>query len=340
MENFDWKWENVIVTGGAGFIGSHLVDLLIERKMMESGVCVDPPLIIDNLSRGKLNNVDVRANMFYANMEEGIVRHLDTCGSILFHLAAKVTGIQYNMFNHLDMMNSNLCINTNLSRLLMEHKPKFLVWVSTACVYPHDAPVPTPESSVTVCDPEPTNFGYGVAKWVGEQQARYLAEEYGIPTLVVRFFNAFGPRDYYDNETSHVAPALIRRVMEGDNPLAVWGSGNQTRSLVDARDIAKCLVLLVERLVGDESFQFDVVNIGHKTEVSIRELALTIARVAGKRDVRVTFDTSRPDGYERRAADTTKLISLIGTCPDTPLVDTLSDMVEDYIRQKEEGLIS
>lgn len=344
MAEFNWKTERVAVTGGAGFIGSHLVDRIVALKTTDYGVCVNPPVVVDNFSRGVVSNVHYCAKINNVDLAEKPPSCNCVNAAVVFHLAAKVTGIHYNMSHHLDMMNSNLRINTNLSQTLRLSHPKFLVWVSTACVYPSNAQVPTPESAAAVCNPEPTNFGYGVAKWVGEQQAYYLSQEYGIPTLVVRFFNAFGPRDYYDRETSHVAPALIRRVMEGDDPLVVWGSGDQTRALVDARDIAKCLTALVERLIVDENFKFGEVNIGHASEVSIRELANTITdRVAValcQCKPGIVFDTSKPDGYSRRAADTSKLHDLIGFIPSTPLVETIDDMLVDYVRQKGEGLIS
>lgn len=248
---------------------------------------------------------------------------------VVFHLAAKVTGIEYNRFHHLDMMQRNLAINWAVTEKVRDYNPHLYVFVSTACVYPHDAPVPTPESCAEVCDCERSNHGYGIAKWVGEQQARYLALELGIPTLIVRFFNAFGPNDYYDEETSHVAPALIRRVLEGEDPLVVWGTGNQTRALVDCRDIAKALMLLGEKAEFTSDHPLLVANIGHKREVSIRELAETICRLAGK-SPRIVFDDSRPDGYPRRAADTWLLENLLGWVPDTPLEVTLADMIAEY----------
>lgn len=315
----------IIVTGGAGFIGSHLVERLLRQG--------HDVLVVDNLWRGRIDNLPPQVPIFPIDLENN--SPLTLPADVIFHLAAKVTGIHYNRLHQFDMMQRNLAINWKVAEWVANVRPSLYVYVSTACVYPHDAPVPTPESCGDVCNPEPTNFGYGVAKWVGEQQARFIHREYGVPTLVVRFFNAFGPRDYYDWATSHVAPALIRRVMEGQDPVEIWGSGNQSRALVDARDIAEALV----RLMGcPAAHNAEPVNIGHRHEVTIRELFEAICKVSG-RHPHPNFRLDMPEGYPRRAADTTRLKELVGWVPGTPLETTLADMVQDYQRQVEQGTI-
>lgn len=254
---------------------------------------------------------------------------------VVWHLAAKVTGIEYNRHHHYDMLRTNLMINYNVIESVRKQRPKLFVYISTACVYAHDAPVPTPESAGDIGNPEPTNHGYGVAKWLGEQMVKHLYREHQIPCLIVRFFNAFGPRDYYDTATSHVVPALIRRVMEGENPVTVWGSGKQKRVFVDSRDIVKALLKLHDYMLTPQTLYEGkypyplIVNIGHEREVSIADLVDKIIDTCGK-DVGFVFDTSKPDGYARRAADTTLLKRLIGWVPDTPLDKTLEEMVREF----------
>jgi len=323
--------ERVLVTGGAGFIGSHLVDALTERNTEIT--------VIDNFSRGSHANiaqametgrVKVRQeNLAY--QKPAILPGMDC----VFHLAAKVTGIEYNRGHHYEMLMTNLAITGGVVESVKAAKPKLFVYVSTACVYPHDAPVPTSESAGDVGNPEPTNHGYGVAKWTGEQMVKHLHREHGIPSIIVRFFNAFGPRDYYDEETSHVAPALIRRVLEGENPVTVWGTGRQTRVLVDARDIARVLVLLMDKHLGYELLRWPdrpvTVNIGHDRDMSIRRLVHEIISLSGREgQIDVAYDKSKPDGYPRRAADVSLLKQLVGWVPDTPLHVTLKDMIEEY----------
>lgn len=322
----DWKGKRVAVTGAAGMIGSQVC-----RRLVEAGAYVTG---LDNYERGRF-----RCQGSSLWIHERDVANPGTCldffegADVVFHLAAKVTGIQYNRDHSLEMMQRNLEINWAVTEAVKLTVPDLYVFVSTACVYPHDAPVPTPESAGEVGNPEPTNWGYGVAKWVGEQQAKYLAKERGVQTLIVRFYNAFGPGDYYDEATSHVAPALIRRVLDGESPLTVWGSGNQTRVLVDCRDIAKALVMLAEPIVLQDEIFYQghaTVNIGHQCEISIGELARTIAALCGRPETPIVFDTSKPDGYARRAPVTTRLESLIGWVPDTPLEVTLRDMIDEY----------
>ena len=319
--------KNLLVTGGAGFIGSHLVDALVAKGHNVR--------IVDNFSRGCHANI---AGAMATGQVVVAQHNLENQGlpiwpgDIVFHLAAKVTGIEYNRGHHYDMLMTNLNITSNVVQSVARGKPDLFVYVSTACVYPHDAPVPTPESAGDVGNPEPTNHGYGVAKWVGEQMVLHMMEELKVPCLIVRFFNAFGPRDYYDEATSHVVPALIRRVMEGENPVTVWGSGNQTRALVDARDIAKALVMLMDEHQQKPEYPFwlpCIFNIGHEREVSIADLANAIMDACGT-DAHLLMDKSKPDGYPRRAADSSSLKGRIGWVPDTPLEVTLADMVAEY----------
>lgn len=320
MTNF-WQDKKVIVTGGAGFIGSHLVE-----RLLDAGANIS---VIDDFSRG--HNIIENENVKYYGRDLTIQYRINDFRNvdIMFHLAAKVTSIEYNRHNHYDMLMTNLTINSNVTELARRIEPKLYCFTSTACVYPHDAPVPTPETAAQVCDPEPTNFGYGAAKWMGEQMAQFLHKEHGINSLIFRFFNAFGLRDYYDEATSHVAPALIKRIVDGENPVVVWGTGKQTRVLVDADDLAKGMMLLAEVAYSRQDDEPLTVNIGHEREVSIKELAETIIKLTGS-DATLEFDTSKPDGYARRAADTLLMRSLVGWVPDTPLEVTLKKMIEEY----------
>jgi len=312
----------VAVTGGAGFIGSHLVDRLIKDD--------HEVLVLDNLCRGSKANVHPDATLHYVDLAKAYpfqLAQLMDDAEIVFHLAAKVTGIEYNRHNQLDMMQSNLAINWRVTEAVRWLKPSLYFFVSTACIYPHDAPVPTSEEFGAVCNPEPTNFGYGVAKWVGEQQAKFLFDEEGVPTVITRFFNAIGPRDYYDPETSHVIPALIDRAFHSVDKLEVWGSGDQTRVFVDARDIASVLTKLIDCPTASLAYP---INIGHDDEISIRDAAETVNRMVAGGKLELVFDTDKPDGYPRRAADATRLKLLIGEHYWIPFWETVLDMIDDY----------
>lgn len=319
-----WRGKRVLVTGGAGFIGSYLVELLVEQQANV--------YVADNLERGQLENLRscwgditfIRGDL----RDPAICREVTAGKHVVMNLAAKVTGIEYNRYHHGDMLTSNILINANVLEAARLNGVKRYLAVSTACIYPHDAKVPTPESEGSRGSPEPTNEGYGWAKRMAEQQAIYYAQEYGMEIAIARPFNAYGPRDYFDKATSHVIPALIRRVLDGDNPVVVWGSGNQTRAFVHALDIARGMMLLTEKYPAA-----DPVNIGHDKETSIRDLVMLILRLTGKK-VNVVFDTSRPDGYPRRAADVTKLRKVTGGfVPSIPLEEGVAQTIEWYRAQ-------
>jgi GDP-L-fucose synthase len=317
-----WTGRKVCVTGGAGFIGSYLVESLVA-----DGAEVT---VADTLTRGSLDRLSVVEGAYRLVQADVSTRegaHAATEGQeIVLNLAAKVTGIEYNRFHHADMFSANMSIaTTTLEAAARNNVGKFLV-VSTACIYPHDAAVPTFEAEGDRGTPEPTNEGYGWAKRMAESLARYTAAETGLDVAVCRPFNAYGPRDHWDEATSHVIPAIIKRVLDGDDPVVVWGTGNQTRAFLHARDAALGMKLIAERATTP-----DPINIGHDEETSIRDLCRLIARITG-REPEFAFDTSKPDGYPRRAADTTLLRAVTGWAPSTPLHEGVSEMAEEYER--------
>jgi GDP-L-fucose synthase len=320
----DWSVTPAIVTGGAGFIGSHVVDELISRGCTRV-------FVFDDLRRGHLENLDWARQhgdvvMCYEDLADGVPYHwYGNCA--VFHMAARVTNIQSNQRDHLGMLQDNLAVNLNVIEAMMIDRPRVAVLCSTVCVYPHDAPVPTPEAAAWPLHPEETNEGYGLAKGILEKQAEFLHREHHIPTVVTRFSNAIGKRDYYDPDSSHVIPALIRRIAEGEDPLRVWGSGKQTRVFVDAIDLAVALVSLAET---PAAWDAQPVNIGHKREVSIAEVARLVAKACGKPDLAIEFDTSHPDGHARRAVDNSRLQELVGWVPAYPLEESIEDMVAEY----------
>lgn len=317
-----WDGRKVAVTGGAGFIGSHLVEYLVW-----DGADVT---VVDNLERGRLENLaevidDVRfvkGDLQDKTVCETAFADLD----MVLNLAAKVTSISYNSEHQADMFTQNMMVQCTPIKAAYEVGVPRFVQCSTACVYPHDAPVPTPEEWGHRGEPEPTNAGYGWAKRMGEKQAMWFAEETDMEIVIVRPFNAYGPRDYYDEETSHVAPALIKKVLDGDDPVEVWGSGDQTRALVHAKDFAKGIQLCAENAEDARP-----INIGHDEEISIRKLLQTILKLAGAEDREIFYNTDMPEGYPRRAADTSRLKEVTGGfVPSISLEEGLTEMIEWY----------
>ncbi len=318
-----WNNKKVLVTGGAGFIGSYLTELLVEAGSRVT--------VADNLIRGsesRLQNVRSKITLLKTDLDDPRECLKATEGQeIVLNLAAKVTGIEYNRFNMADMFESNMKLQMNVLHAAAQNKVRRFLQVSTACIYPHDAKVPTPETEGERGAPEPTNEGYGLAKLMGERLARYYAQEKKIEVVIGRPFNAYGPRDHFDEATSHVIPAIMKRVLDGDDPVVIWGTGNQSRVFVHARDIARGMMLIAEKAPVATP-----INIGHDKEITIKELFKVICRVLGKTP-KAYFDTSKPDGYPRRSADITLLRKITGFVPSISLEDGIREMAEWFAVQ-------
>ena len=315
-----WSGRKVCVTGGAGFIGSYLTEMLVA-----DGAEVT---VADNLQRGALDRIaSVKDSIRLLAGDLGSQEGADAATKgqeVVLNLAAKVTGIEYNRFHHLDMYNANMRIISSVTDAAVRNGVGRFLAVSTACIYPHDASIPTPETEGDRGTPEPTNEGYGWAKRMAERLGAYADAESAMSVAVCRPFNAYGARDHWDEGSSHVIPALIKRVLDVEDPLVVWGSGNQTRAFLHARDAAKGMKLITEKATTAEP-----INIGHDDEVSIRRLTEMILEATGRKP-EVVFDTSRPDGYPRRGADASRLREVTGWVPDTPLAQGIAEMIAEY----------
>ena len=316
-----WRNRRVLVTGGAGFIGSHLAEYLVEDGAQVT--------IADNLEHGRLDNLAaIQGDIRFLRLDlRDPVQCLEACRGqeVVLNLAAKVTGIEYNRTHQREMFEQNMLLQQHSLHAAAECGVGRFLQTSTACIYPHDAVVPTPESEGFRGTPEPTNGGYGWAKRMGERLAEYYAAETPMEVSIVRPFNAYGPRDYYDTKISHVIPALLKKVLDGDNPVEVWGSGNQSRVFVHAKDFAKGIQLIAEKYP-----KADPVNVGHDKQITIRELVEKIQAMTGIHND-VYYNREKPEGYPQRAADTTKLRAVTGGfVPTIPLDQGLQEMIEWY----------
>lgn len=312
-----WKNKSVLVTGGCGMIGSYVTEYLVDI-----GARVR---VADNLQRGSFKFIERVAGKVDFQKKDLLDPKvcLEVCKGqeVVLNLVAKVTGIEYNLMHQAEMFESNLLLQQNVIHAAAEAGVKRFLQVSTACVYPHDAVVPTPESEGARGTPESTNEGYGWAKRMGEKLAEYYSRETKMKCTIARPFNAYGPRDNFAEAESHVIPALVSRLLRGDDPVVIWGSGNQKRVFVHAKDVAMGMVLLAEKGPTAES-----VNIGHDRMTTIKELYEVICSAIG-RHPRPQFDTSKPEGYPARAADTMKLKSITGFLPTMPLEEGIKEMI-------------
>lgn len=317
-----WANRKVLVTGGAGFIGSYLTELLLD-----DGAVVT---VADNLSRGRLDNLAGMLDRIH--FVECDLRYLDVCErvaagqDVVLNLAAPAFGVEYSMAHHGEMLTDTVLIGFNMLEASRRCGVRRFLVVSSSCVYPDDAALPTNESEGWRGSPEAVNAGYGWGKRMVELQGQYYAREYGMEVAIARPFNAYGPRERMEKEKAHVMPALIQKILSDDDPVIVWGSGNQARSFVHARDFALGL-----KLIAEHHAVADPVNLGHDRETSIRDLAERIVHLSG-RSCKLQYDLSKPEGATRKSADVQKLQRVTGFTPAIVLDDGLTEMIS-YFRE-------
>ncbi|TMI32375.1 NAD-dependent epimerase/dehydratase family protein [Candidatus Bathyarchaeota archaeon] len=325
MEGF-WNEVRVLVSGGAGFIGSHLVDSLVEL-----GARVR---VADNLSRGSQSNLNksidkvelVRVDL----TDPQSCRNACSDMNVVMGLAAQVGGIQFNQDHQGDMFRLNVQINLNMLEAARIVNVERYLAVSSACVYARETSVPTPETEGFLGHPEKTNFGYGWAKRFVEVQAKAYSSQYGMKIGVVRPYNTYGPRDNFSLEDSHVIPALIRRASDGADPIEVWGSGEQTRSFIYVEDVVEGMLLGISRHPEP-----DPINIGSSEEISVARLVQIILEKSGRHSS-VVFDRTKPEGQVRRKPDVEKAKRLLGFEAKTSLIDGIAKTVRWFSRSRRE----
>jgi GDP-L-fucose synthase len=317
-----WDRKKVLVTGGGGFIGSHLVEQLLGAG---KGVRVT---VADRMSPEHERNLkSVRRDIRVVKadlLDPAACRRVCRGQEVVLNLAAKVAGVGYNSAHHATMFRDNMALSLNmLEAARREGAGRFLV-VSSACVYPRHCSIPTREEDGFKEAPEKTNEGYGWAKRMSEYLGRAYAAEFGLEVAIARPYNAYGPRDHFEEDKSHVIAALIRRACSGEDPMLVWGDGRATRAFLFVEDFARGLLEVAAKYP-----KADPVNIGSAEEVSIRRLAETIVRLAGT-GARLRFDPSKPSGQPRRACDTAKARRLVGFEARVSLEEGLRRTIEWY----------
>ena len=294
----------VLVTGGGGFLGSHLVE-----RLQADGI---EPFVARRRDYDLTREAD--AERVFA----------DARPELVFHLAAEVGGIGANRANPGRYWYANLMMGAHVLEQARLHGAAKVVVAGTVCAYPKFTSVPFHEDDLWNGYPEETNAPYGVAKksiLVGAQSYR---EQYGLDAIFLLPANLYGPRDNFDLETSHVIPALIRKMVESRDEVVLWGDGSPTREFLYVDDAADGLLLAAERYDGAEP-----VNLGTGAEISIRELAGLIAELTGF-EGEIVWDTSQPNGQPRRALDTSRARELFGFEARTSLREGLERTIAWY----------
>jgi GDP-L-fucose synthase len=294
----------VLVTGGGGFLGSHIVERLRDRG--------DDVVVARHADYDLTRSAD--AERLFA----------DARPELVFHLAAEVGGIGANRANPGRYWYANLIMGAHMLELAREHEVPKLVIAGTVCAYPKFTPVPFREEELWNGYPEETNAPYGVAKKAVLVGAQAYRDQYGLDAIFLLPANLYGPRDNFDLETSHVIPALVRKMIEGRDEVVLWGDGSPTREFLYVEDAADAFVLAAERYDGAEP-----VNLGTGVEISIRELAETIAELTGFAG-EIVWDESMPNGQPRRSLDASKAEQLFGFRASTALRDGLAQTVAWY----------
>ncbi len=324
-----WKDKKVLITGGNGFVGSHMVERLVqEGAKVTSTLCG----LQKNLNEAYMNTVTQYPGWADMRIMPGNLKEMEYCmrvtkdQDVVMHLAALVGGIQYNSTHPATLFRENLSAYMNVLEAARQNNAERFLTVSSACVYPRNASIPTPEEEGFNEWPEPTNEGYGMSKRMEEYLARKYFEEYGMKIAIARPYNTYGPRDKFDPEVSHVIPGLIKRVVGGENPLKVWGTGEQTRSFIYVSDFVEGLMLTAEKYCVA-----DALNIGTSEEVKIKDLIAMIIAAAGT-DTKIEFDTSKLEGQPRRTCDTKKAYEKIGFEAKVSLREGLEKTIGWYIQ--------
>jgi GDP-L-fucose synthase len=312
----DLQGKRVVVTGGSGFVGSHLVALLKGRGCAE--VFVPRSADCDLVERDAVRRL-----------------YADTKPDIVFHLAARVGGIGANQRNPGAYFYANLQMGVHvLDEARRAQVPK-VVMVGTICSYPKFAPIPFREDTLWDGYPEETNAPYGVAKKALIVMAQSYRQQYGTNAIALLPVNLYGPRDNFDLESSHVIPAMIRKCIdaqvEGRGEIVLWGDGTPTREFLYVDDCARGLLLAAERYDGPEP-----VNLGAGFEISMGDLATKIAKLTGYSG-RIVWDRSRPNGQPRRSLDTSRAERYFGFKAATTFDEGLQKTIAWYRGHKEQA---
>jgi GDP-L-fucose synthase len=304
-----WKENRICVTGGAGFLGSFIVDKLRQRGADD--------IFIPTIEKYDLTQLDSIKQML-----------ADSKPDVIIHLAAQVGGIGANREHPAEFFYNNLMMGVQLMHTAWQTGVKKFVALGTVCAYPKFTPVPFKEENLWMGYPEETNAPYGLAKKMLLVQSQAYRQQYGYNSIFLLPVNLYGPRDNFNPSSSHVIPAMIRNCIEArekNKPeILQWGDGSPTREFLYVEDAAEGILLAAERYNGSEP-----VNLGSGNEISIKDLANLIARLThytGK----IVWDASKPNGQPRRGLDVSRAEKYFGFKAQVPFEEGLRQTIEWY----------
>lgn len=311
MKNF-WQNKTVLVTGGAGFVGSHIIPKIVKKGPKK--------IIIPRFEK-----YDLREKSVCKEITQGV--------DIVIHLAAKVGGIGFNMEKPAELFYDNLTLGVNLMHESYRAGVKKFVGLGTICQYPKFTPTPFKEEDLWMGYPEETNAPYGMAKKMLLVQGQAYRKQYGFNAIHLMPVNMYGPGDNFDPQSSHVIPALIKKFItakkEKKDHALVWGTGKATREFLYVEDCVKAIIMATEKYDKPEP-----VNIGASFEISIKDLAEMIKRLTSF-EGKIIWDSSKPDGQPRRKLDTSRAEKEFGFRATTNFERGLKKTIDWYIKNGE-----
>ena len=303
----DWKNSSILVTGGTGFLGSRVVSLLKNRGA-------------ENIIISHSNENDLRLKESCSDITKNI--------DIVFHIAAKVGGIGFNQEKPAELFYDNLMMGTNLMEEARKNGVKKFVALGTICSYPKFTPIPFAENDIWNGYPEETNAPYGLAKKMLLVQSQAYFQQYNFNSIVVFPTNLYGPRDNFSEDSSHVIPALIKKVFFAKNAdkkkITLWGDGTASRDFLYVDDAAEGIILAAEKYNNQEP-----INLGTSEEITIKELIEKIQKIMNI-DLEIEWELEKPNGQPRRCVSFEKAKNEIDFSPKINLEEGLRKTINWY----------
>jgi GDP-L-fucose synthase len=336
-----WKDKRVIVTGGAGFLGSFVIQKLVERGATD--------ILVPRIEHYNLTDRDSIKQLLDVVMqpEDKVPEHLCPLSTglppsnfdlrpenlLIIHLAANVGGIGANREHPAEFFYDNLMMGVELMHQAWQRGMGKFVAIGTVCAYPKFTPVPFKEEDLWIGYPEETNAPYGLAKKMMLVQAQAYRQQYGFNAIYLLPVNLYGPGDNFNLQTSHVIPALVRKAIEaqerGEDQLVVWGDGSPTREFLYVEDAADGIVTAAEKYNGPEP-----VNLGSGYEISIKDLTELVVRLTGF-EGNLVWDTEKPNGQPRRGLDVSRAKEYFGWQAQVPFEEGMRRTIAWFKENRE-----